>query len=207
MEPSDTQLSQFVYGILNDTLDAILASRIEQEQKYFELLEDQLLSAEEFISKHQLKEEIKSQFKEGELEGEEMDDLLQSIYQERIRVLNNLLESGPPKLRVEAGHIKIKLAFSPSGERTVGSGKPDQLIRDFSKVKAAAKLPPKAKPSDLRSKVQLFKKQQMGKLTGVSKELRSPPTGTRILLPDPTKKKQEGVANLFGEIEIRFSVE
>jgi len=206
-----SELSEFVYDLLNNTVDAILNARIDQERRYFELIEDTLLSAEEFIEKYDLRQEVGNQFSDGNLPPSELESLLQDIYTERIRSIGKLLEDGPPKLRVEKGNLKIKLVFNVEGpseaqqenERALSRFRQEAANTGFNPTRDTSALAPldSIKQQKLKSTVQL----RMDEIIQRKQIYRHQQRKLKIRLPSQNNTTDD--KDVFSEINIQFTIE
>ncbi|MEM8585901.1 MAG: hypothetical protein AAGF87_16610 [Bacteroidota bacterium] len=216
--PSSTsaELSDLVYDILNNTVDAILKARLDQERKYFELIEDTLLSLEEFSEKYDLRNEIIENLENTNAESSEIDGLIKDIFEERKQVVSDLLESGPPKLRVQNGNIKIRVAFSREEIDPIQQAKIDAKNANTAALKSmrATKMGKQESTlltsNDLRNKnlsiasqAAKFKIENLVDRRVVNKDQTRK---IQVRLPDPSKPNEQQ-SNLFGEININFSID
>jgi len=128
--PVSTELTDLVYDVLNNTLDAVINARMDQERRYLEIVEDTFLSAEEYIEKHGLRQEVEVNVAGSpvQLQADDLDAMLIELYQERQAVLRRFIDDGPPRLKVELGKINLKLAFSVDQETVTNPESPTTNI-------------------------------------------------------------------------------
>lgn len=200
-----TELTDFLYDVLNNTMDAILNARIDQERRYFELIEDTLLSAEEFIEKYDLRYEVTKNLEGEPLPPTEFENMLLEIYQERLKTISKLLEEGPPKMKVHEGNLKVKLAFAveDAAEPQAEVENLDTSLGALTAIKKKTDLPSRTlkqrKVKDL-TQLQLDRINQTKQLHKLNQRK------ILIKLPDHGKDVEPN-SSLYNEIDIKFSVE
>ncbi len=200
-----TELTDFLYDVLNNTMDAILNARIDQERRYFELIEDTLLSAEEFIEKYDLRYELTRNL-EGELiPPTEFESMLLEIYQERLKTISNLLEEGPPKMKVHEGNLNVKLAFAV--EDSNQSQEENQNLNTSLGALGSAKASHSLQNRKLiHSNVKSLTQLKLDRINQTKQLHRLDKRKLLIRLPNQ-EKDVETNGNLYSEISIKFSVE
>lgn len=207
MSQKTAELTDFVYDVLNNTMEAILNARIDQERRYFEMLEDTLLSVEEFVEKYNLEAELTDSLEGEQLEKEDFANVLVNIYQERMRVIGKMLEEGPPKLVVQNGNVKVRLAFTTE-ELTTSTTSPGARK---GKQPFPAEAGPKKGGDDklkkiaAKSKAMLLTHKKLDKVVRAKQLYRSDLRQIKVVLPG-SEEADKDTANMYGEISINFTV-
>ena len=197
-ENKTARLTDFAYDVLNSTTDAILTARMDQDRQYLEMVEDTLLSPEEFVDKYRLLDDLSASLDPAVSETER-NRLLTEIYEQRQQSLARLFADGPPKLRVREGTIRIKLAFAVDA---VQETREDPTAARMGEKRAfpppEAALPRRRATDTATLKLdRAAKKRQL-----YHRENRS----VTVLLPDPDQPVPQ-TGSAYGEIEIKFSVD
>lgn len=200
-----TELTDFLYDVLNNTMDAILNARIDQERRYFELIEDTLLSAEEFIEKYDLSYELVKTLEGEQVPAPEFESMLLEIYQERLKTISKLLEEGPPKMKVHEGNLKVKLAFEVR-ESEQPEEEVERMHTSLGSLSSAKR--PLSLPSRkvMYGKIKDLAQLQLDKVNQTKQLHRQDKRKLFIKLPDHGKEVEPN-SSLYSEIDIKFSVE
>lgn len=199
-----TTLTDFVYDILNNTMDAILNAQLDQERRYFEMIEDSLLSAEEFVDKYDLKRGVQESLGKERITDHDLEELLLELYEGRRQLVRKMLEDGPPKLRVQEGNINVKLAFSiaeqvPTTEKSLHPS--SQAATKVSTALTAGTV-----DKSLKAQVRDSLKLQVDKKLQTTQLYRKTGRSIQVSLPgseatDPRK------AQVLGSLDLKFTVD
>jgi hypothetical protein len=111
MANSGFNFSVFVNELIENTMDAILVSQINQEKKILEIKEDLYLSDEELIGKYNLIEEAKNAF-DTEPTEEELFTFIENYIDDHKTMIKDFVDKGIAKLVVDKGKLSIKGVIS-----------------------------------------------------------------------------------------------
>lgn len=200
-----TELTDFLYDVLNNTMDAIHNARIDQERRYFELIEDTLLSAEEFIEKYNLRYEVTKNLEGEPLPPTEFENMLLEIYQERLKTISKLLEEGPPKMKVHEGNLKVKLAFAV-GDSEESQEEVESLDTSMGTLTAIKKKPALPSRTLKQRKIKDLTQLQLDRINQTKQLHKLNQRKLLIKLPDHSNEVEPN-SSLYSEIDIKFSVE
>ena len=204
------ELAGFVRELIDNTMDAILSSHLEQERKVLEILEDLELSDDDLINKYRLLENAK-EILSDDADDSEVKEFVKNYLEDHKQVVQKYLDKGIPKTVVDKGSLSIKAVISVNAdEETEGEGITEEVSKEPIKEKPPLKPEKKAIPSKgALSRIRGYKDLQI-KLSNKVMESKKLPTRNLGNLPRlyirPVKENEpiDERFEIVSEINIEF---